>query len=115
MTLGSFVIRNAFRNKRRSLLTMVSISFSLLLLTLMICIWRSFYVDQVAPEASRRLITSDPVSLAVFLPTFYRYKIRSVPGVISITPITGVGCRYIDERPEHFFAPLATDPYEYLN
>ena len=51
MTLGSFVVRNAFRNKRRSLLTMVSISFSLLLLTLMICIWRSFYVDQVAPEA----------------------------------------------------------------
>jgi hypothetical protein len=38
MTLGSFVVRNAFRNKRRSLLTMISISFSLLLLTLMI--WR---------------------------------------------------------------------------
>lgn len=38
MTLGSFVVRNTFRNKRRSLLTMVSISFSLLLLTLMICI-----------------------------------------------------------------------------
>ena len=33
MTLGSFVVRNTFRNKRRSLLTMVSISFSLLLLT----------------------------------------------------------------------------------
>ena len=56
MTLGSFIVRNAFRNKRRSLLTMVSISFSLLLLTMMICIWRSFYVDQVAPEAARRLI-----------------------------------------------------------
>ena len=60
MTLGSFIIRNTFRNKRRSLLTAVSIGFSLLLLTMMICIWRSFYVDQVAPEASRRLI--DPRS-----------------------------------------------------
>ena len=48
MTLGTFVVRNAFRNKRRSLLTMISISFSLLLLTLMICIWRSFYFDQAA-------------------------------------------------------------------
>ncbi len=114
MTLGSFVIRNAFRNKRRSLLTMVSISFSLLLLTLMICIWRSFYVDQVAPEASRRLITRDRVSLAFLLPTFYRDKIRSVPGVIAITPITWFGGRYIDDRPEHFFAQLATDPDEYL-
>jgi putative ABC transport system permease protein len=114
MTLGTFVIRSAFRNKRRSLLTMVSISFSLLLLTLMICIWRSFYVDQVAPEAARRLITRDRVSLAFFLPAFYRDKIRAVPGVSAVTPITWFGGRYIDDRPEHFFAQLATDPDEYL-
>jgi putative ABC transport system permease protein len=114
MTLGSFVVRNAFRNKRRSLLTMVSISFSLLLLTLMICIWRSFYVDQVAPEAARRLIIRDRVSLAFFLPEFYRAKIRAVPGVTAIAPLTWFGGRYIDDRPEHFFAQLATDPDEYL-
>jgi len=114
MTLGSFVVRNAFRNKRRSLLTMVSISFSLLLLTLMICIWRSFYVDQVAPEASRRVITRDRVSLAFFLPAFYRDKIRGIQGVTAVTPISWFGGRYIDERPEHFFAQLATDPDEYL-
>jgi putative ABC transport system permease protein len=114
MTLGSFVVRNAFRNKRRSLLTMISISFSLLLLTLMICIWRSFYVDQVAPEASRRLIIRDRVSLAFFLPSYYRDKIRSVPGVTAVVPITWFEGRYIDNRPEHFFARLATDPDEYL-
>jgi putative ABC transport system permease protein len=114
MTLGSFIVRNAFRNKRRSLLTMVSISFSLLLLTMMICIWRSFYVDQVAPEASRRVITRDRVSLAFFLPAFYRDKIRGIQGVTAVTPISWFGGRYIDERPEHFFAQLATDPDEYL-
>jgi len=114
MTLGSFIVRNAFRNKRRSLLTMVSISFSLLLLTMMICIWRSFYVDQVAPEAARRLIIRDRVSLAFFLPAYYRDKIRAVPGVTAVTPITWFGGRYIDDRPEHFFAQLATDPDEYL-
>ena len=114
MTLGSFIVRNAFRNKRRSLLTMISISFSLLLLTLMISIWRSFYVDQVAPEASRRLIIRDKVSLAFFLPAYYREKIRSVPGVTAVVPITWFEGRYIDNRPEHFFARLATDPDEYL-
>ena len=114
MTLGSFIVRNTFRNKRRSLLTMVSISFSLLLLTLMICIWRSFYVDQVAPEASRRVITRDRVSLAFFLPAFYRDKIRSVQGVTAVVPMTWFGGRYIDDRPEHFFANVATDPDEYL-
>lgn len=114
MTLGSFVIRNTFRNKRRSMLTVFSISFSLLLLTLMICIWRSFYVDQVAPEASRRLIIRDRISLAFFLPAYYRDKIRSVPGVTAVAPITWFDGRYIDNRPEHFFARLATDPDEYL-
>lgn len=102
MTLGSFIVRNAFRNKRRSVLTAFSIGFSLLLLTMMICIWRSFYVDQVAPEASRRLIVRDRVSLAFFLPAYYRDKIRSVPGVTAVAPITWFGGRYIDDRPEHF-------------
>ncbi len=114
MTLGSFVVRNVFRNKRRSLLTMVSIGFSLLLLTMMICIWRAFYVDQVAPEAARRLIVRDRVSLAFLLPAYYRDKIRAVEGVNAVVPITWFGGRYIDERPEHFFAQVATDPEEYL-
>src|SRR5579871_1004273 len=114
MTLGSFVLRNTFRNKRRSLLTMISISFSLLLLTLMISIWRSFYVDQVAPEAARRLIVRDRVSLAFFLPEFYRAKIRAVPGINAVAPLTWFGGRYIDDRPAHFFAQMATDPDEYL-
>ena len=114
MTLGSFVVRNTFRNKRRSLLTMISISFSLLLLTLMICIWRSFYIDQVAPDAAKRVITRDRVSLAFLLPAFYRDKIRAVPGVIAVVPLTWFGGRYIDDRPEHFFSQVGTDPEEYL-
>src|SRR5215469_12332841 len=115
MTLGGFVVRNTFlRNIRRSLMTMISISFSLLLLTMMISIWRSFYVDQVAPEAARRLIIRDRVSLAFFLPEYYREKIRAVKGVNSVAPLTWYGGRYIDDRPEHFFAQMATDPEEYL-
>ena len=114
MTLSGFIVRNTFRNKRRSVLTLISISFSLLLLTLMISIWRSFYVDQVAPEAARRLIIRDRVSLAFFLPAYYRDKIRSVPGVVAVAPITWFGGRYIDDRPAHFFAQFATDPDEYL-
>ncbi len=114
MTIGSFVIRNTFRNARRSVLTVISIGFSLLLLTLMICIWRSFYVDQVAPEAARRLVVRDRVSLAFFLPAYYREKIRAVSGIDAVVPITWFDGRYIDNRPEHFFPRFATDPTEYL-
>lgn len=45
MTLTRFVTKNAFRNKRRSTLTVLSIAFSLLLLTLMMTIWRAFYLS----------------------------------------------------------------------
>jgi putative ABC transport system permease protein len=114
MTFSSFVVRNTFRNKRRSLLTIASIGFSLLLLTLMTSIWRAFYVDQVAPEAAKRVITRDRVSLSFFLPAFYRDKIRAVPGVVAVAPMTWFGGRYKDSRPENFFAQIATDPDEYL-
>ena len=41
MTLTRFVTKNAFRNKRRSVLTALSIAFSLLLLTIMMTVWRA--------------------------------------------------------------------------
>src|ERR1700723_2082430 len=55
MTLSRFVTKNAFRNKRRSILTVLSIAFSLLLLTLMMTIWRAFYLDQGSAESAERL------------------------------------------------------------
>jgi putative ABC transport system permease protein len=114
MTLGSFVVRNTFRNKRRSLLTLLSISFSLLLLTLMMSIWRTFYIDQGPPDAVKRIVTRDRVSLTQFLPQFYRDKIRSVNGVVAVAPMTWFGGRYKDEQSRNAFAQMATDPDEYM-
>ena len=63
MTLTRFVTKNAFRNKRRSTLTVLSIAFSLLLLTLMMTIWRAFYLDQGSAESAERLVVRHRVSL----------------------------------------------------
>jgi hypothetical protein len=68
MTLTRFVSKNAFRNKRRSILTMLSVGFSLLLLTLMMSIWRSFYVDNGSAQSAMRLITRHKVSLTFEMP-----------------------------------------------
>jgi putative ABC transport system permease protein len=114
MTLSSFVVRNTFRNRRRSLLTMLSIGFSLLLLTLMMSIWRTFYIDQGPPDAIKRIVIRDRVSLAQFLPAFYREKIRAVPGVVAVAPLTWFGGRYKDDRSQNSFAQMATDPDEYM-
>jgi putative ABC transport system permease protein len=115
MTLSTFVAKSAFRNKRRSLLTVASIAFSLLLLCIMLCVWRSFYIDKGAPDSALRIMTRHKVSLANFLPIYYRDKIRAVPGVVHVVPMTWFGGTYKDDKPENYFAQFATDPDEYFD
>jgi putative ABC transport system permease protein len=115
MTITSFVAKSAFRNKRRSLLTVASIAFSLLLLCIMLCLWRSFYIDKGAPDSALRIMTRHKVSLANFLPIYYREKIRTVPGVVHVVPMTWFGGTYKDDKPENYFAQFATDPDEYFD
>ena len=114
MTLTRFVSKNAFRNKRRSLLTVLSIAFSLLLLTIMMTLWRSFYMNDGSAESNERLITRHKVSLTFALPGFYREKIRSVPGVAAVVPISWFGGLYKDDKPGNFFAQFGTDPEEFF-
>ena len=115
MTLTRFITKSAFRNKRRSLLTVASISVSLVLLSIMLSIWRSFYIDKGAPDSALRIMTRHKVSLANFLPIYYRDKIRAVPGVVHVVPMTWFGGKYKDDKPENFFAQFATDPAEYFD
>ena len=112
MTLSRFVTKSSFRNKRRSILTVLSISFSLLLLTFMLTIWRGFYIDQGSPSSAQRLVTRHRVSLTFSLPSFYREKIRAIPGVVAVCPGNWFGGLYKDNKPENFFAQFGTDPEE---
>ena len=114
MTLTRFVTKNAFRNKRRSILTVFSIAFSLLLLTLMMTIWRAFYLDEGSAESAERLIVRHRVSLTFSLPSYYREKIRAIPGVVSVVPVSWFGGIYKDQKPENFFAQFGTDPDEFF-
>ena len=110
MTLTRFVTKSAFRNKRRSILTVLSIGFSLLLLTVMMTVWRSFYLDKGSAQSSQRLITRHRVSLTQNMPIYYRDKMRTVPGVVAVAPTQWFGGLYKDNKPENFFAQFGTDP-----
>jgi putative ABC transport system permease protein len=114
MTLTRFVTKSAFRNKRRSILTVLSITFSLLLLTLMMTIWHTFYIDKGDAESAQRLVTRHRVSLTESMPSFYREKIRTIPGVVAVAPTSWFGGIYKDAKPENFFAQFGTDPEEIM-
>ncbi|HUK47064.1 MAG TPA: FtsX-like permease family protein [Terriglobales bacterium] len=115
MTLARFVRKNAFRNKRRSILTILSIAFSLLLLSFLMSVWRAFYMDQGSSESAQRLITRHKVSLANFLPGYYRQKIAAIPGVVHVVPMNWFQGIYKDQKPENFFARFGTDPDEFFD
>lgn len=112
MTLTRFATKNAFRNRRRSLLTALSIGFSLLLLTLLMSIYRGFYLDKGSAESTLRIVTRNKVSLVFPLPSYYREKIRTVPGVVHVSPWNWFGGIYKDQKPENFFAQFSVDPNE---
>jgi putative ABC transport system permease protein len=112
MTLTRFVGKSAFRNKLRSILTVLSITFSLLLLTVMMTVWHSFYSDPGSAESTQRLITRHRVSLTESMPIYYREKMRTVPGVVAVAPTQWFGGLYKDDKPENFFAQFGTDPQE---
>ena len=114
MTLAQFATRNVRRNKRRSILTILSLGFSFLLLTLMMTIWRTFYIDDWSTISARHIVCRHRVSLAVPLPTYYREKIRSIPGVTDVIPLNLFDADYKGATPDDF-SKVGTDPNEYLN
>ena len=114
MTLTTFVRKNAFRNLRRSILTVLSIGFSLLLLTLMMAIWRNFYLQKGTEVSALRLVTRHKVSLAFEMPSYYREKIRAIPGVANVVPGNWFGGKYKDDKSNNFFAQFGTDPDEFF-
>jgi len=114
MTLTRFVTKNAFRNKRRSILTVLSIGGSLLLLTFLITIWRSFYDSKPSEQSAQRLIVRHKVSLVFNLPSYYRQKIQAIPGVKEVVNQQWFGGQYMDDKPEHYFAQFGTDPQELM-
>jgi putative ABC transport system permease protein len=114
MTLTRFVTKNAFRNKRRSILTVLSIAFSLLLLTFMMTLWHAFALDDGSAESAERLVVRHRVSLTFPLPGYYREKIRAIPGVVAVIPSSWFGGTYKDLKANNTFAQFGTDPDEFF-
>jgi putative ABC transport system permease protein len=77
-------------------------------------IWRAFYLDKGSAESEQRLVVRHRVSLTFSLPGFYREKIRALPGVVSVVPVSWFGGIYKDQKPENFFAQFGTDPDEFF-
>jgi len=109
----SFIVKSGLRNRRRSLLTIVSIAVSLCLLGVLMAMYRALFLsDEPSPAQALRLIVHHKVSLTVPLITAFEPRIRQMPGVRAISAYQWFGGTYKD--PKNFFARLAVDPDQFF-
>ena len=97
MTIPGFIVRNAFRNKRRLLLTVLSVALSLFLFTTLQTALRELTQPATSEAAALRLVVRHRVSLANVLPEKYQTRIERMPGVKYCTKFTWFGGIYRDE------------------
>jgi putative ABC transport system permease protein len=114
MTLAGLVAKNALRNKRRTLPTILSLAFSILLLTVMLTLWHSFYIDELGPASALRIFTRTRVFFSYAMPSDYRQKIKAVPGVVAVAPMNIFNGVYKDGKSNDRFPQGGTDPEEFL-
>lgn len=111
MFILKILIRNAFRHKLRTSLTILGITVAILAFGLLRTFINAWYGGVEASSASR-LITRSSISLIFHLPLSYKDKIRQVDGVKTVSWGNWFGGIYIDEK--NFFANFGVDAKSYL-
>jgi len=112
MFVPLLVLRNAFRHRLRTTLTVVGIIVAIAAFGLLRTIVDAWYAGANA-SSSARLVTRSAVSLVFSLPLTYAEKIRQVPGVSSVAWANWFGGIYVNER--NFFAQFAISGASYLD
>ncbi len=111
MFVLKLLIRNAFRHKLRTSLTVTGVAIAILAFGLLRTLVGLWYLGVEHASASR-LVTRNAISLVFTLPIAYKDRIRQISGVRQVSFGNWFGGIYIDEK--NFFANYAVEPNSYL-
>jgi putative ABC transport system permease protein len=112
MTVTGIGMRNIWRKKARTILTIAAGAFFILFFILLRTILWAWSV-QAEYAAQDRLATRHKVSFILPLPKRYVDTVREMPGVTKATWANWFGGKD-PKRPDEFFATLAVDPPSFL-
>ncbi len=107
MKYWRIIWKNVTRNKKRTSLTILSIAFSLLLVTFLRTLIVELGKANPAPESTRRVVVRRLTSLQERMPESYRQKLERVPHVQLVAAIDWFGGIYRERK--NFFANFALD------
>ncbi|HEY6332013.1 MAG TPA: ABC transporter permease, partial [Blastocatellia bacterium] len=103
------ILKNAGRNKRRTILTIFSVAVSIFLLaTMRATIVTLNGLNQVS-GGELRLVVRRNTSLGDSMPEAYRDKIAQIKGVNQVCPVNWFGGIYKEDKPKYFFAQFYAD------
>src|SRR3990167_5492287 len=111
MFLFKLLLKNAFRHKLRTLLTMVGLIVAISAFGLLRTVVDAWYAG-VDGTSNTRLITRSAISVGYPLPLYYAERIKKIEGVTGVTWVNWFGGIYIDRR--NFFARFAVDGNSYF-
>jgi putative ABC transport system permease protein len=111
MFIFKLLLKNAFRHKLRTALTLFGLVVALAAFGLLRTIVGAWYAG-VEGSSSTRLVTRSAISLTFPLPLSYVQRIKSVDGVTGISWSNWFGGVYVTER--NFFPQFAVEPASYL-
>jgi putative ABC transport system permease protein len=103
------IIKNVGRNKRRTVLTILSVSVSVFLLATMQAVIAALGGITQLTGGEYRVVVRRNTSIADSMPEAYRQKIEQVPGVVSVYPSNWFGGIYKEDKPKYTFAQFYVD------
>lgn len=112
MTTIGFIARNALRNKRRALLSVLSVAASLFLFIILQVLMRELTLPVEDVGSASRVIARNRISLGNLLPAKQKPIIERIPGVEAVSPFTWFGGKFRGE--EVMFAQFAVDPEAFM-
>jgi len=102
------VLKNIFRHRLRSLLTIAGLVVAILAFGLLQTVVNAWYAG-VDMASANRLVTRNAISLVFSLPVYYRERIRAIDGVTAVAVSNWFGGIYKDQSFANFFAQFAVD------
>jgi len=102
--LLKLTLRNAFRHRLRTILTLAGLAVAVLAYGMLQTVVDAWYAGAAASSATR-LVTRSSISLAVWLPGSYEPRIRGVEGVKRVARSNWFGGIY--QEPKNFFPQFA--------
>ncbi|MGH9446954.1 MAG: ABC transporter permease [Terriglobia bacterium] len=106
--LAGLIWKSALRNRRRTVLTVLSIAVSIFLISTLQAIIANIYHPNTQKGSTQlTLVVHRSTSMTLSMPLSYRQRIASVPGVEDVIANNWFGGQYIDAR--NFFANFAVN------